>query len=62
MRLYKDTVAKWLSRLLLAAILILVGWFSIMTIRDYGRESGAARQTLLEKAACSFALWSLVRV
>ncbi|MGO0763903.1 hypothetical protein ACTJKU_30405, partial [Citrobacter freundii] len=43
MRLYKDTVAKWLSRLLLAAILILVGWFSIMTIRDYGRESGAAR-------------------
>lgn len=51
MRLYKDTVAKWLSRLLLAAILILVGWFSIMTIRDYGRESGAARQTLLEKGS-----------
>lgn len=51
MHLYKDTVAKWLSRLLLAAILILVGWFSIMTIRDYGRESGAARQTLLEKGS-----------
>ena len=51
MRLYKDTVAKWLSRLLLAAILVLVGWFSIMTIRDYGRESGAARQTLLEKGS-----------
>lgn len=51
MRLYKDTAAKWLSRLLLAAILILVGWFSIMTIRDYGRESGAARQTLLEKGS-----------
>ncbi|MCE9763032.1 MULTISPECIES: two-component system sensor histidine kinase ZraS [Citrobacter] len=51
MRLYKDTVAKWLSRLLLVAILVLVGWFSIMTIRDYGRESGAARQTLLEKGS-----------
>lgn len=51
MRLYKDTVAKWLSRLLLAAILMLVGWFSIMTIRDYGRESDAARQTLLEKGS-----------
>ena len=51
MRLYKDTAAKWLSRLLPAAILILVGWFSIMTIRDYGRESDAARQTLLEKGS-----------
>ncbi|HGY3719314.1 TPA: two-component system sensor histidine kinase ZraS [Citrobacter gillenii] len=51
MRLDKDTAAKWLSRLLPAAILILVGWFSIMTIRDYGRESDAARQTLLEKGS-----------
>ncbi|HHQ4051411.1 TPA: two-component system sensor histidine kinase ZraS [Citrobacter freundii] len=51
MRLYKDTAAKWLSRLLPAAILILAGWFSIMTIRDYGRESDAARQTLLEKGS-----------
>lgn len=51
MHLYKDTAAKWLSRLLLAAVLILVGWFSIMTLRDYGRESDAARQTLLEKGS-----------
>lgn len=51
MRLYKDTAAKWLGRLLPAAILMLVGWFSVMTIRDYGRESDAARQTLLEKGS-----------
>ncbi|HCT7900550.1 TPA: two-component system sensor histidine kinase ZraS [Enterobacter cloacae] len=51
MGLYKDTAAKWLSRLLLTAIVILVVWFSIMTIRDYGRESDAARQTLLVKGS-----------
>ncbi|EAA7245854.1 two-component system sensor histidine kinase ZraS [Salmonella enterica] len=48
-RLHKDAAARWLSRLLPAAIFILVGLFSIMVIRDYGRESAAARQTLLEK-------------
>lgn len=48
-RLHKDAAATWLSRLLPAAIFILVGLFSIMVIRDYGRESAAARQTLLEK-------------
>ncbi len=48
-RLHKDAAATWLSRLLPAAIFILVGLFSIMVIRDYGRESAAAGQTLLEK-------------
>lgn len=51
MRLHKDAAATWLSRLLPVAIFILVGLFSIMVIRDYGRESAAARQTLLEKMA-----------
>lgn len=37
-RLHKDAAATWLSRLLPAAIFILVGLFSIMVIRDYGRE------------------------
>ncbi len=41
-RLHKDAAATWLSRLLPAAIFILVGLFSIMVIRDYGRESAAA--------------------
>lgn len=49
MRLHKDAAATWLSRLLPVAIFMLVGLFSIMAIRDYGRESAAARQTLLEK-------------
>ncbi|VDZ81595.1 sensor protein ZraS [Salmonella bongori] len=49
MRLHKDAAATWLSWLLPIAIFILVGLFSIMVIRDYGRESAAARQTLLEK-------------
>jgi hypothetical protein len=40
----------------------LVGWFSIMTIRDYGRESAPRGKRYWKKAACSFALWSLVRV
>ncbi|HFZ8996804.1 TPA: two-component system sensor histidine kinase ZraS [Citrobacter freundii] len=51
MRLHKDRVATGLSWFLPAAILLLVGWFSLMTIRDYGRESDAARQTLLEKGS-----------
>ncbi|PXV37818.1 sensor protein ZraS, partial [Salmonella enterica subsp. enterica serovar Newport] len=41
-RLHKDAAATWLSRLLPVAIFILVGLFSIMVIRDYGRESAAA--------------------
>lgn len=49
MRRHKDRVARWLSGILPAAILILVGLFAIVVIRDYGRESDAARQTLLEK-------------
>lgn len=50
-RQHKDTVARWLSGVLPAAILVLVGLFSVMTLRDYGRESDAARQTLLEKGS-----------
>ncbi len=59
-RLHKDAAATWLSRLLPVAIFILVGLFSIMVIRDYGRESCCA-QTLLEKEMYSFALWSPAR-
>lgn len=51
MRGHKDTVARWLSGVLPAVILILVGLFAVMVIRDYGRESDAARQTLLEKGS-----------
>lgn len=51
MQQHKDTAAKWLSGLLPAAILILVGLFAVMVIRDYGRETAAARQTLLEKGS-----------
>ena len=51
MREHKDTVARWLSGVLPAIILILVGLFAVMVIRDYGRESDAARQTLLEKGS-----------
>ncbi|EHG7584063.1 MULTISPECIES: two-component system sensor histidine kinase ZraS [Citrobacter] len=49
MRHHKDTVTKWLSGILPVAILILVGLFAAAVIRDYGRESDSARQTLLEK-------------
>ncbi|MBN6046669.1 two-component system sensor histidine kinase ZraS [Citrobacter sp. ku-bf4] len=51
MREHKDTVSRWLSGVLPAVILILVGLFAVMVIRDYGRESDAARQTLLEKGS-----------
>ena len=51
MRGHKDTVARWLSGVLPAVILTLVGLFAVMVIRDYGRESEAARQTLLEKGS-----------
>ncbi|POT55333.1 two-component system sensor histidine kinase ZraS [Citrobacter amalonaticus] len=51
MREHKDKIAKWLNGVLPAVILILVGLFSVMVIRDYGRESNAARQTLLEKGS-----------
>lgn len=50
-RLQKDRIAKWLSGGLLASLLVLVGLLSVMMIRDYGRESEAARQTLLEKGS-----------
>ena len=51
MRGHTDTVARWLSGVLPAVILILVGLFAVVVIRDYGRESAAARQTLLEKGS-----------
>jgi two-component system sensor histidine kinase HydH len=47
----KDRSAAWLSGALLAAVLILVALFSVMAIRDYGRESTFSRQTLLEKGS-----------
>lgn len=50
-RLQKDNIARWLSGVLLAALLVLVGLLSVMMIRDYGRENDAARQTLLEKGS-----------
>ncbi|WP_157865566.1 two-component system sensor histidine kinase ZraS [[Enterobacter] lignolyticus] len=50
-RLHKDSAARWLSGALPAVVLLLVALFSVMVIRDYGRESAAARQTLLEKGS-----------
>ncbi|WP_090138540.1 two-component system sensor histidine kinase ZraS [Kosakonia oryziphila] len=47
--LHKDSAARWLSGVLPAVVFLLVVLFSVMVIRDYGRESAAARQTLLEK-------------
>ncbi len=61
-RLHKDAAATWLSRLLPAAIFILVGLFSIMVIRDYGRESCAAPgRRCWKREMYSFALWSPAR-
>lgn len=51
MQQHKDTVAKWLSGILPVVILLLVGLFAAVVIRDYGRESHAVRQTLLEKGS-----------
>lgn len=50
-RLQKDSVAIWLSWLLAAAILLLAGIFSALIVRDYGRESDAARRTIQEKGS-----------
>ncbi|AXO82439.1 TPA: two-component system sensor histidine kinase ZraS [Escherichia coli] len=47
----KDTLAKWLSAILPVVIVGLVGLFAVTVIRDYGRETAAARQTLLEKGS-----------
>ena len=47
----KDSLAKWLSAILPVVIVGLVGLFAVTVIRDYGRETAATRQTLLEKKA-----------
>ncbi|EPC2201571.1 two-component system sensor histidine kinase ZraS [Escherichia coli] len=47
----KDALAKWLSAILPVVIVGLVGLFAVTVIRDYGRETAAARQTLLEKGS-----------
>ena len=47
----KDSLAKWLSAILPVVIVGLVGLFAATVIRDYGRETAAARQTLLEKGS-----------
>lgn len=51
MRRSKDALAKWLSAILPVVIVGLVGVFAVTVIRDYGRETAAARQTLLEKGS-----------
>ena len=38
----KDSLAKWLSAIL---PVVIVGLFAVTVIRDYGRETAAARQT-----------------
>lgn len=57
----KDSLAKWLSAILPVVIVGLVGLFAVTVIRDYGRETAAARQTLLEKAVYLFALLNPAR-
>lgn len=49
--LAKDSVAIWPGGLLSAVILLLAGLFSLIIVRDYGWQSDAARQTLLEKGS-----------
>ena len=39
----KDSLAKWLSAILPVVIVGLVGLFAVTVIRDYGRETAAAR-------------------
>lgn len=48
-RLRKDSVASCLSWLLTGVILLLVCLFSVLIVRDYGRENAAAQQALQEK-------------
>ena len=51
MRLSKDSVAVGLSWLLTGLILLLVCLFSVLIVRDNGRENDAARQTIQEKGS-----------
>ncbi|STJ20857.1 sensor protein ZraS [Escherichia coli] len=57
----KDSLAKWLSAILPVVIVGLVGLFAVTVIRDYGRETAAARQTLLKKAVYLFVLLNPAR-
>jgi two-component system sensor histidine kinase HydH len=51
MRLPKGSAANWLSGLLAGLMLLLIGLFSVLIIRDYARENTAARQNLEEKGS-----------
>ncbi|MEN0617022.1 two-component system sensor histidine kinase ZraS [Klebsiella indica] len=51
MRLSKDSVAVGLSWLLTGLIFLLVSLFSVLIVRDYGRENETALQTIQEKGS-----------
>lgn len=51
MRLQKDSVTTGISWLLTGIVLLLVCLFSALIVRDYGRESTSARQTIQEKGS-----------
>lgn len=48
-RLQKDSMATGISWLLSGIVLLLVCLFSALIVRDYGRESASAQQTIQEK-------------
>ena len=49
--LSRDAAAGALSWLLTGTVVLLVMLFSAMIVRDYGRETTAARQTIEEKGS-----------
>ncbi|MFP1557925.1 hypothetical protein ACLB1T_13815 [Escherichia coli] len=57
-----NILAKWLSAILPVVIVGLVGLFAVTVIRDYGRETAAARSRRLEKGSERCALESGSRV
>ncbi len=50
-RLQKDSMATGISWLLSGIVLLLVCLFSALIVRDYGRESASAQQTIQEKGS-----------
>lgn len=50
-RLQKDSMATGISWLLNGIVLLLVCLFSALIVRDYGRESASAQQTIQEKGS-----------
>lgn len=50
-RLQKDSMATGISWLLSGIVLLLVCLFSVLIVRDYGRESASAQQTIQEKGS-----------